>query len=164
MSDEADSESDDRMGRADRIRNTREGRRDSSRRSRSGDSESSVPDESTSEEQTAQTSQRSQRSQNSQNSQTSQSSQRNEQGTQKQPVKQRPHRTIYLPEDLDEEFESMVDRLQYETKSEEGVKLAKNRHTYPLIVYLGLERASDMTPDEVLTTLTETDILDTPER
>jgi hypothetical protein len=55
------------------------------------------------------------------------------------------------------------DRLQYETKSEEGVKLAKNRHTYPLIVYLGLERASDMTPDEVLTTLRETDILDTPE-
>jgi hypothetical protein len=160
MSDEADSESDDRMGRADRIRNTREGRRDSSRRSRSGDSESSPSDESTSEEQTAQTSQHSQRSQNSQ---TSQSSQRNEQGTQKQPVKQRPHRTIYLPDDLDNEFESVIDRLQYETKSEEGVKLAKNRHTYPLIVYLGLERANDMTPDEVLTTLTETDILDTPE-
>lgn len=151
MSDEADSESDDRMGRADRIRNTREGRRDSSRRSRSGDSESSASDESTSEEQTAQTSQHSQRTQ------------RNEQGAKKQPVKQRPHRTIYLPGDLDDEFESVIDRLQYETKSEEGVKLAKNRHTYPLIVYLGLERASDMTPDEVLTTLTETDILDTPE-
>ncbi|EMA56479.1 hypothetical protein [Halococcus thailandensis] len=160
MSDEGESESDDRMGRADRIRNTREGRRDSSRRSRSGDSESSAPDESTSEEQTAQTSQRSQRPQNSQ---TSQKEQRNEQDTQKQPVKQRPHRTIYLPDDLDDEFESVIDRLQYETKSEEGVKLAKNRHTYPLIVYLGLERASDMTPDEVLTSLTETDILDTPE-
>lgn len=157
MSDEADSESDDRMGRADRIRNTREGRRDSSRRSRSGDSESSASGESTDDGQSAQTSQR------SQNSQTSQREQRNEQGTQKQPVKQRPHRTIYLPDDLDDEFESVIDRLQYETKSEEGVKLAKNRHTYPLIVYLGLERASDMTPDEVLTTLTETDILDTPE-
>jgi hypothetical protein len=154
MNDETDSESDDRMGRADRIRNTREGRRDSSRRSRSGDSESSASDESTSEEQTAQTSQRSQNSQRPQ---------KNEQGTQKQPVKQRPHRTIYLPDDLDDEFESVIDRLQYETKSEEGVKLAKNRHTYPLIVYLGLERASDMTPDEVLTTLREADILDTPE-
>ena len=105
----------------------------------------------------------SQRVMTSQTAQTSQRSQRNEQGTQKQPVKQRPHRTIYLPDDLDDEFESVIDRLQYETKSEEGVKLAKNRHTYPLIVYLGLERASDMTPDEVLTTLTETDILDTPE-
>jgi hypothetical protein len=154
MNDETDSESDDRMGRADRIRNTREGRRDSSRRSRSGDSESFASDKSTSEEQTAQTSQRSQNSQRSQ---------KNEQGTQKQPVKQRPHRTIYLPDDLDDEFESVIDRLQYETKSEEGVRLAKNRHTYPLIVYLGLERASDMSPDEVLTTLTETDILDTPE-
>lgn len=151
MSDETDSESDDRMGRADRIRNTREGRRDSSRRSRSGDSELSASDESTNDGQSAQT------------SQTSQREQRNEQGTQKQPVKQRPHRTIYLPDNLDDEFESVIDRLQYETKSEEGVKLAKNRHTYPLIVYLGLERASDMTPDEVLTTLTETDILDTPE-
>jgi hypothetical protein len=163
MSDEGESESDDRMGRADRIRNTREGRRDSSRRSRSATSESSESDESTSEEPTAQTSQQSQTSQNSQNSQTSQRSQRNEQSGQKQPVKERPHRTIYLPDDLDTELESQIDRILYEPKQEEGVKLAKNRHAYPLIVYLGLSRASEMAADELLATLAETDMLDTPE-
>lgn len=163
MTDEEKSESDDRMGRADRIRNTREGRRDRSDRSRSAASESSGSDESPSEEQTAQTSQQSQASQNSQSSQTSQRSQRNEQSEQKQPVKERPHRTVYLPDALDAELESQVDRILYEPKQEEGVKLAKNRHAYPLIVYLGLARASEMAADELLATLAEADMLDTPE-
>lgn len=160
MSDESESESDERMGRADRIRNTREGRRDQSGRSRSerdaGEAESQQTDDRSS--QTSQTSQR---------AQTSQASQRNRGSTNKQPVKDRPHRTVYLPTDLDDEFESQIDRIQYEAKHEtegEKMELAKNRHVYPVIVYLGLERANAMTIDELLATLTETDVLDTPDR
>jgi len=156
MSDESNTESDDRMGRADRIRTTREGRRSESRRSQSHRD----TDESESQQTETQSSQREQREQ------TSQSSQRTEGDSAKQPVNDRPHRTIYLPTALDDEFDSQIDWIQYEAKHEtdgEKVKLAKNRHVYPLIVSLGLERASDMTIDELLAMLTETDMLDTPD-
>ena len=153
MSDDGDSgsDSDDRMGRADRIRTTREGRRSQSRRSRShGDADESESQQT-----------------DSQSSQTSQLSQRNGEATANQPVKDRPHRTVYLPSSLDDELDSHIDRIQYEAKHEtdgEKVQLAKNRHVYPLIVHLGLEQASEMTIDELLATLTETDVLDTPDR
>lgn len=155
MSDDDESESDDRMGRADRIRSTREGRRNQSRRPRSEEDSS----ESESQQTEAQTSQTSQRKQ------TSQPSQRNGRTTANQPVKDRPHRTVYLPSSLDEELDSQIDRIQYEAKHKtegEKVQLAKNRHVYPLLVHLGLERASSMTIDELLVTLAETDTLDTP--
>jgi hypothetical protein len=154
MSDDDETESDDRMGRADRIRSTREGRRNQSRRSRSdGDADNSV-----SQQTETQTSQR---------EQTSQPSQRNEEITANQPVKDRPHRTVYLPSTLDDELDSQIDRIQYEAKHEtdgEKVQLAKNRHVYPLLVHLGLERAGNMTIDELLATLTDTDMLDTPDQ
>lgn len=159
MSDEGDSDSnsEDRMGRADRIRTTREGQRSQSRRSRSdGDA-----DESERQQTDAQPSQTSQRTQ------PSQLSQRNEEAAATQPVKDRPHRTVYLPSSLDDELDSHIDRIQYEAKHEtegEKVQLAKNRHLYPLIVHLGLERARDMTIDELLATLTDTDMLDTPDQ
>jgi negative regulator of genetic competence, sporulation and motility len=160
MSDGDETEADGRMGRADRIRSTREGRRSQSRRSRSeGDSDESES------EQTA--TQSSQTSQTAQRTQTSQSSQRNEENTATQPVKDRPHRTVYLPSALDDEFDSQIDRIQYEAKHEtegEKVQLAKNRHVYPLIVHLGLERAGDMTIDDLLATLAEADTLDAPDQ
>jgi hypothetical protein len=163
MSDEAGGDSDDRMGRADRIRNTREGRRDQSRRSRShGDA-----NESEDQQTTSQDSQTSQRAQTSQKEQTSQNSQRSGEATTTQPVKDRPHRTVYLPSTLDDEFDSQIDRIQYEAKHEtdgEKVKLAKNRHVYPLLVHLGLEQASSMTIDELLTVLSDTEMLDSPNR
>jgi hypothetical protein len=156
MSGDDETESDDRMGRADRIRSTREGRRSQSRRSRS----EAGSDESENQ-------QSSQTSQSSQRAQTSQDSQRGEGNTTNQPVKDRPHRTVYLPSALDDEFDSQIDRIQYEAKHEtegEKVQLAKNRHVYPLIVHLGLERAGNMTIDELLATLTEADTLDIPDR
>jgi hypothetical protein len=159
MSDDDETESDDRMGRADRIRSTREGRRNQSRRSRSdGDADNSERQQT--DTQTSQTSQR------EQTSQSSQVSQRNEESTASQPVKDRPHRTVYLPSSLDDELDSHIDRIQYEAKHEtdgKKMQLAKNRHVYPLLVHLGLEQASTMTIDELLATLTETDMLDTPE-
>jgi negative regulator of genetic competence, sporulation and motility len=166
MTENDETDSDDRMGRADRIRNTREGRRSQSRRSRS-DADSDESENQQTESQTSQPSQPSQNSQNSQKTQTSQISQRDGESMDKQPVKDRPHRTVYLPSALDEEFESQIDRIQYEAKHEtegEKVQLAKNRHVYPLLVHLGLERANNMAIDELLATLTETDTLDTPDR
>jgi hypothetical protein len=157
MSEDDETESDGRMGRADRIRSTREGRRSQPRRSRSeGDA-----DESESQQTGTQSSQTSQRAQ------TSQSSRRNEGNTATQPVKDRPHRTVYLPSALDDEFDSQIDRIQYEAKHEtegEKVQLAKNRHVYPLIVHLGLERVGEMTIDELLATLAEADTLDAPDQ
>jgi hypothetical protein len=157
MTDDDKTESDDRMGRADRIRSTREGRRSQSRRSRS--------EENSAESESQQT--ENQSSQTSQKAQTSQLSQRTEETTATQPVKDRPHRTVYLPSNLDDELDSRIDRIQYEAKHEtegEKVQLAKNRHVYPLIVHLGLEQASNMTIDELLATLTDTDTLDTPDQ
>jgi len=83
-----------------------------------------------------------------------------EQSAQKELVKERPHRTIYLPERLDDDLETAIDTLLFEAKTQWDAPLGKNRHAYPLLVYLGLERASEMDVEELLDVLDEVTELD----
>lgn len=147
--DDEPADQGDRLERADRIRSRREGRSGSSRRPAAGEEDA----------QTAQSDGGEQPSQTSQTSQSSMSSQ-SDQRAQKQPVKDRPHRTIYLPEQLDDDFETAIDTLLFEAKTQHGVKLGKNRHAYPLLVHLGLQRAEEMDVEALLDLLDTEDALD----
>lgn len=155
--DQSAGDDGDRMDRAERIRNKREGRsgtRASDERT-SEDSQTSQREQTEQSEQTSQTDQPSQSDMSSQPNQTDQSSQTT-------PVKERPHRTIYLPEEIDDDLETAIDTLQFKSKTEHGRELVKNRHAYPLLVYLGLQRANEMDVEELLAVLEETDALDDP--
>jgi hypothetical protein len=77
------------------------------------------------------------------------------------PVTERPHDTYYLPEDLRRELKRVGTMASLEFEGEYGVELEKNRHIRPLMLYLGMQRLEEMSPETIHETLTESDLLDT---
>lgn len=72
-------------------------------------------------------------------------------------VKDRPSVLMYLPEDLHQEMDIRFDELNAAAKRERGEGLEKNRHWYPLLLSLALDKADEMSTEELLTCLDDTD-------
>lgn len=83
--------------------------------------------------------------------------------TEKKPIKDRPHRTIYFPEELNEELEDTLKTIIFRSDMDEDIELGKNRHVYPLLMYLGLNEANKKDIDELLEVMKESPMLDNPD-
>lgn len=70
-------------------------------------------------------------------------------------VKDRPSVLMYLPEDLRQEMDIRFDELNAAAKREFGEGLEKNRHWYPIIISMGLEKAKEKSDTELLARLRE---------
>jgi DNA replication initiation complex subunit (GINS family) len=72
-------------------------------------------------------------------------------------VKARPSVLMYLPEDLHQEMDIRFDELNAAAKREFGEGLEKNRHWYPLLLSLALDKADEMSTEELLARLDDTE-------
>jgi hypothetical protein len=72
-------------------------------------------------------------------------------------VKDRPSVLMYLPEDLHQEMDIRFDELNAAAKREFGEGLEKNRHWYPLLLSLALDKADEMSTEELLARLDDTE-------
>jgi hypothetical protein len=78
-------------------------------------------------------------------------------GTPNPSVKDRPSVLMYLPAALRQEMDIRFDEVNAAAKREFGEGLEKNRHWYPLLLSLALEKTNEMSAEELLTRLDETE-------
>lgn len=72
----------------------------------------------------------------------------------------RRHATFYLSEDLHKRLNRGGKRVSLDYEMEFDAELGKNRYLRPLMLYLGLERLQEMSPEEIRDVLNEIDVLD----
>ena len=172
--DEADTDNDEEMDRAARVRNRRSRRDRRSKTQESSDNDSDASSEPSQTAQTSETESEEQTSQIEQSEQTSSTSEK-DQMTQadatsttaeprnQQPIKDRTHETFYLRDDLRRELRQISGQSNLDFEFEYGVELEKNRHLRPLLLYLGAKQMEEMNATDIKDVLDSTDILDSTE-
>lgn len=93
---------------------------------------------------------------------TSESSGTRSQSEQTRNVKDRPHRTVYLPEQVDSELDKAVKTIEFEADTEHDISLGRHRHVLPFVVLRGVDAASEMEIDDVLDAMQADDRLVSP--
>ena len=160
--DEADTDNDEEMDRAARVRNrrSRRDRRSNTQESSDNDSDaSSEPSQTSQIEQSEQTSSTSEKDQMTQADATSTTAEPRNQ----QPIKDRTHETFYLRDDLRRKLRQISGQSNLDFEFEYGVELEKNRHLRPLLLYLGAKQMEEMSATDIKDVLDSTDILDSTE-
>jgi hypothetical protein len=90
-------------------------------------------------------------------SQTEKTAMPNESSDPEPSVKDRPSVLMYLPADLRQEMDIRFDEVNAAAKRERGEGVEKNRHWYPLLLSLALEKTDEMSAEELLTRLDDTE-------